>query len=121
MPLRRLLAATALSTATLLAHAGDKGYLGIQIAVDGEGAFWNPTLKAVRIAKVVPGSPADQAGMAAGDSIVEIEGKPVVGAKANDLQPYMQRDVGQQVKLVVRKSNGEVKPVSLIAGPKPAS
>ena len=64
-PLRRPLAATALSTAALLAHAGDKGDLGIQIAVDGEEAFRNPTLKAMRIAQVVPGSPADQAGMAA--------------------------------------------------------
>ena len=59
------------------------------------------------------------AGIAAGDSIVEIEGKPVVGAKANDLRPYMQREVGQPVTLVLRKPSGEARAVSVVAGAKP--
>lgn len=101
------------------AHAGGKGYIGINIAVDGEGAFWNPTLKSVKVAHVLPGSPAEQAGIAAGDLIVEVEGKPVVGAKANELQPYLQREVGQKVRLLVKKPSGELRPVSVVAGPKP--
>lgn len=116
---RSLLTAALLSTA-LLAHAGTKGYLGLGIAVDGEGAFWNPTLKTVKVAKVTPGSPAAKAGIAEGDHIVEIEGKPVAGAKANDLKPYMDREVGQQVNLVIKKPSGELKPVAVTAGPKPA-
>ncbi len=101
------------------AHAGESGYLGISIKAEGEGAFWNPTIKSVKVAKVVPGSPAEAAGIAVGDSIVEIEGKQVEGAKASDLRPYMQREVGQQLRLAVKKPSGEVKTVSVVAGAKP--
>lgn len=116
--LRHLPLACVVSVA-LSAHAGESGYLGISIQVEGEGAFWNPTLKSVKVAKVASGSPAEAAGIAAGDSIVEIEGKPVVGAKANDLRPYMQRAVGQPVTLVLRKPSGEARAVSVVAGAKP--
>ncbi len=101
------------------AHAGENGYLGISIQAEGEGAFWNPTIKSVKVAKVGPGSPAEAAGIAVGDSIVEIEGRPVAGAKASDLRPYMQREVGQQLRLVVRRPSGELKTVSVAAGAKP--
>ena len=109
---------TILLTAAVTALAGGKGYLGIDISVEGEGVFWNPTLKSVKVARVLAGSSADKAGITAGDTIVEIEGKSVVGAKANDLQPYMQREIGQTVKLLVKKPTGEVKPISVVAGPK---
>ncbi len=115
----RLATFALLASLALAAHAGEKGYLGISIAVDGEGVFWNPTLKSVKVAKVSPRSPAEQAGMSVGDFIVEVEGKQVAGAKANDLQPYMQREVGQAVKFLVKKPSGEVKPISVVAGPKP--
>ena len=103
----------------LAAEASEKGYLGLSIAIDGEGAFWNPTLKSVKVAKVAPRSPAEQAGVTVGDQIVEIEGRQISGAKAKDLQPHMQKDVGQRVNMVVRKASGETKPVSIVAGPKP--
>lgn len=101
------------------AEAADRGYLGLSVSVDGEGAFWNPTLKSVRVAKVAPRSPAEQAGIVVGDQIVEIEGKQIAGAKAQDLQPHMKKDVGQRVNLVVKKASGETRPVSLVAVPKP--
>jgi carboxyl-terminal processing protease len=116
--LRYLLAAF-LAAAMFSAHAGGKGYLGINIKVEGEGAFWNPTLKSVKVANVVPGSPAERAGITSGDLIVEVEGKQVLGAKTNELQPYMHREAGEQVKLVVKKPSGEVKPVSVVAGSMP--
>jgi membrane-associated protease RseP (regulator of RpoE activity) len=117
-PIRSITLALLLSVA-LSAFAGGKGYIGISIAVEGEGVFWNPTLKSVKVAKVSAGSPAEQAGMAAGDSIIEVEGNQVAGAKANDLQSYMQREVGQQLKFVVKKPSGEVKSIVVVAGPKP--
>jgi C-terminal processing protease CtpA/Prc len=121
--LRHFCLACLLALATS-AHAGENGYLGINIKVEGEGegegegAFWNPTLKSVKVAKVVAGSSAEKAGIAVGDAIVEIEGRQVVGAKANDLRPYMQCEVGQQVKLMVKKPSGEVRAVSVVAGTK---
>ena len=65
------------------AQSADKGYIGISMAIDGEGV-WNPTLKSVTIAQAVPASPAALAGIVEGDSIVEVEGKQVAGAKAGD-------------------------------------
>lgn len=40
---------------------------------------------------------------------MEIEGKKIVGSKANDLKPYMDREVGQIVHLAIQKSSGEVR------------
>lgn len=107
-----------LLAASFHAVAGERGYLGVALTVDGEGFFLNPTLKTVKIEKVVPNSPAAKAGLQPGDVMLEIEGKKVAGAKANDLKPYMERDVGQTVRLAIQKSSGEVKQVTLVAGPK---
>ncbi|WP_374678014.1 PDZ domain-containing protein [Piscinibacter sp.] len=115
--LRRLCLACLLALATA-AHAGENGYLGINIKVERDGAFWNSTIKSVKVAKVVAGSSAEKAEVAVGDSIVEIEGRQVVGAKANDLRPQMQFAVGQQVKLMVKKPSGEVRAVVVVAGTK---
>jgi C-terminal processing protease CtpA/Prc len=101
------------------ASASGKGYLGLGVNIDGDGPFWNATLKTVTVSKVVAGSPAEKAGVSVGDRIVEIEGRPVSGAKANDLKPFMEREVGQRVKLGLQKASGEVRHVVVVAGPKP--
>ncbi len=98
--------------------AGEKGYLGISLSVEGEGFFLNPTLKMVKIAKVALNSPAAKAGIESGDLLLELEGKKVVGAKANDLKPYLDKEVGQTVRLAIQKSSGEVKQLAVVAGPK---
>jgi C-terminal processing protease CtpA/Prc len=116
---RRSLIVLALCASGAVALAADKGYLGISVKIEGEGVFWNPTLKSARIARVAPGSPAAQAGVAAGDEIVEVEGKRVAGAKGRELQPYLEREVGQPLRLVLKTASGELKPVTLVAGPKP--
>lgn len=103
---------------SLPVSAGERGFLGIGVSVDGEGFFLNPTLKAVTIAKVVAKSPAAAAGIVVGDQIVEIEGRKIQGAKANDVKPYLEREIGQTVRLVLKKSSGEIQVISLVAGPK---
>lgn len=117
--MKRRSLAVALAFAPALLFAGEKGYLGFAVSVEGEGFFMNPTLKSVKVAKVVPGSPADKAGINVGDQIVEVEGRVVAGSKAGDLKPYMEREVGQTVRLGVRKPSGEVGQVALVAGRKP--
>lgn len=114
----QLVGCLAVALASAAATAGDRGYFGFAISVDAEGFFLNPTLNAVRIEKVTPDSPASKAGLDAGDLIVEIEGKTVAGAKAKDLQPFLEREVGQTTRLVVKKPSGLTLPVSLVAGPK---
>ena len=112
--------------AVLLAHAiavqaqdePKPGTLGFAIDVDGDGFFLNPTLKTVTIKSVVPGRPAATAGIKPGDQIVEVEGRPVIGAKARDLQPLMKKNVGETLALRLRKPSGELYTVSLVAAPK---
>ena len=115
------LAVLSLALTTSMAFAGERGYLGLAVAIDGDGFFLNPTLKTVKVEKVVPNSPAAKAGLVPGDLIVEIEGRAVAGAKAKDLQPYLQRDVGESTRMVVKKTNGDTLPLSLVAVPMPVS
>lgn len=101
------------------AHAGPvPGTFGFAINVDGDGFFLNPTLKSVTIKSVVPGRPAATAGIKPGDQIVEVEGRQVLGAKANDLQPLLKKNVGETLRLRLRKPSGELYAVSLVAAPK---
>jgi len=113
MPLTRVLLAAAFATATFAAQAAEPGVFGFQVSVDGEGFFLNPTIKEVRIDKVLAKSPAEAAGIAAGDVVVEIEGHAVTGTKADVLKPYLKREVGQATRFVIRKPDGSVKTLTL--------
>ncbi len=104
---------------TALAQDDPKpGSFGFSIDVDGEGFFLNPTLKSVTIKSVVPGRPAFDAGIKAGDQVLQVEGKPVAGAKARDLEPHMKKNVGEKLNLRLRRPSGEVYSVTLVAAPK---
>jgi C-terminal processing protease CtpA/Prc len=118
MKLRRLLLALPLLMLATGAWSADQGYFGISVAVDGDGFFLNPTIKSIKIEKVVPNSPAAKAGVVPGDVLLEIEGHPVAGTKADVLKPYMQREVGQSTRLLVKKTTGEVVSLVLVASPK---
>jgi C-terminal processing protease CtpA/Prc len=121
------LRAVAVAVLTLLtftlapAHGEDaKGFFGLAVAIDGKGFVLNPTLRSVTVQKVEPKSPAANAGIAPGDQIVEVEGKTVAGTKAKELQPLMQKKVGQSLHLVLKHPNGETFKVVLIAIARPA-
>jgi C-terminal processing protease CtpA/Prc len=116
-----LLAVAALLTFPIARQAQAEpvpGTFGFAIDVDGEGFFLNPTLKTVTIKSVVPGRPAATAGIKPGDQIVEVEGRPVLGAKASELQPRMKKNVGETLSLRLRKPSGDLYVVSLVAAPK---
>ena len=119
---RTLLTALAAVLASPIAvHAQDKpkpGTLGFAIDIDGDGSFFNPTLKTVTIKSVVPGRPAATAGIKPGDQIVEVEGRQVPGSKAGDLQPLMKKNAGDTLALRLRKPSGEFYAVSLVAAAK---
>jgi S1-C subfamily serine protease len=98
-----------------VAWGADRGYFGLSIAVDADGSFLNPALKSVTVENVTPNSPAAKAGLVAGDRIVEIEGHPVAGTKADVVKPYLERMVGQTTQMVVKKAHGEIVSVTLVA------
>lgn len=110
-----LLIASLLCLAT--AQAGEPGGFGFNAAISVNGVF-SPTLVAVKIAKVNPNSAADKAGMKIGDEIIEIDGHQVPGAKASDIQQLMVKEVGQTVAMKLKRENGEVFSLKMVATPK---
>jgi S1-C subfamily serine protease len=73
---------------------------------------------AVMVAHVEPGSPADRAGIVAGDIILTLDGTPVTGA--DDLIQLLGGDkIGHTVEIEARR-NGEHRRVTLVPGERPA-
>jgi C-terminal processing protease CtpA/Prc len=97
----------------------ERGWFGMSVKAEGAGFFLNPTLTTATIEKVEPGSPAARQALAVGDQIVEVEGHAVAGSKAKELEPLMQKAVGETLHLRLRRQNGQVYPAALIAVPKP--
>lgn len=97
------------------AWAGERGYFGFAFSLDAEGAFWNPTIRAAKIAKVSPKSPAALAGIVVGDEVIEVAGKVVAGAKGKDMQAQIEKDIGESVQMKVRHANGEVATITMVA------
>jgi C-terminal processing protease CtpA/Prc len=114
------LAAAALLFSPLASQAAEQGWFGFSLSIDADGIL-NPKLRSIKIEKIFLSSPAAQAGLSVGDMIVEIEGIPVDGAKADTLKAAMQKSVGETLRLKIKRGAEASQDVSLIAGPKPAS
>ena len=95
--------------------AGERGYFGFGFKIDGEGVFWNPTLRSATIQSVAPNSPAAAAGMQTGDEVIEVAGKTVVGAKGKDMQALIEKDIGESVKMKLKHASGEVVELTMVA------
>lgn len=101
------------------AQAEDHGYFGFALNAETQG-FFSPTITRLTIDKVLPGTPAERAGIRAGDRIVEVEGKPVAGSKALDLKASATRLPGQTLHLTLRHADGQVFHAAMVAIPHPA-
>jgi C-terminal processing protease CtpA/Prc len=117
--LRRLLISAplvmGLGPATAQEATGTFGFLA---KVDADGVF-NPRLKSVLIQSVAPGGPAAAAGIAGGDAVVEVEGRPVAGAAASELSKLMKKAPGQKLVLKLKRAEGEPYVVELTAVARP--
>ena len=86
-----------------------RGFLGVELEPD-------PKEDAVRITKVLPGSPAANAGLLAGDALIAIGGDDIPDLKSArmaviDLEP------GDKIKVKVkRKGSAEPLEISIVAG-----
>lgn len=117
-PAARVLASICLVLAVFTAQAdGERGSLGFSVNVDGEGFFLNPTLKSVTIVSVSKGSPAANAGIVAGDMIIEAEGRVIAGSKGRELEPMLKVSVGQSRHLKLKRANGDQYSAVLLAVP----
>ncbi|HEX3396561.1 MAG TPA: PDZ domain-containing protein [Steroidobacteraceae bacterium] len=115
-----LLIAAALSIAPLSLRAAEQGWFGFALSIDADGIL-NPKLRSIKIDKIFPASPAATAGLTAGDTILEMEGIVVDGAKAETLKAAIQKSVGETLRLKIKHGADAPHDVSLIAAPKPAS
>jgi len=79
---------------------------------------FNPTLMTLLVVNVFPGSYAQQMGFAEGDNVLQIDGKVIAGAKANDIKRLADKEEGQLTTFLIRRSNGEEKQITITAGPK---
>ena len=112
---RRIAVALVASAITGFALAdGSKATFGFVAKVDADGVF-NPTLKTVHIQSVQSGMPAALAGVVVGDSILEVEGTKVAGAKASAMAERMKKKAGESVVLRLLRANGETYVVTLVA------
>lgn len=82
-----------------------RGFLGVgiqEVSADLAQSFQLDQTKGALVTNVVPGSPADEAGIKRGDVVVEYQGKPVLDPRS--LQHHVIRTtVGSEVSMVVMR------------------
>lgn len=74
---------------------------GLGLATEG------PSFTALKVARVLPGTPAAEAGLRAGDEIVSVEGRPAGGTRLSDLRERLRRP-GQTLQFRVRRGAAEL-------------
>ena len=93
-----------------------KGRLGFAVQVSTDGMF-SATLTEVKVSAVHPDSPAQKAGLLAGDVITELGGKRIEGSSGLDLKKTIAGvKPGDHLKLVVLRSGKSVA-LDILAGP----
>jgi C-terminal processing protease CtpA/Prc len=95
-------------------------FFGFTLNVDVGGIF-DPMVKSTKISDVQRASPAANAGIKAGDQIIEIAGKPIPGAKASDLRQILPPKIGDALLLRLKRVDQSTFSVTLIAVAKPAA
>lgn len=101
-------------------YAEEKGSIGFsaKVAVDG---FFNPEITSFEIEAVHADSPAEKAGLSAGDMVLAIEGCTIPGCDTDDAQDYMDKKAGEEINLKVKTQEGEEKDIVIIVGEPKAS
>lgn len=66
-------------------------------------------LKTLTVSEVLAGSPAEKAGIIAGDEIRRINGVPSLFLTLSDLNRKMRKKVGKKIKIVIRRNGQNIK------------
>ncbi|MFN8636367.1 MAG: S41 family peptidase [Chloroflexota bacterium] len=82
----------------------DQGRVGLGILIQGQSAPF-------RISSVIPGAPADKAGVKEGDELEAIDGRDVRGLDLRTVSDLLRGEEGQQVSLSLRRRSGADLPV----------
>lgn len=97
-------------------HADEKGSIGFSAKVGVDG-FFNPEITSFEIEEVHADSPAEKAGQNAGDQVIAIGDCVIPGCDTDDVQDYMDKNAGEELKLKVKTQDGEEKEIVIIVGP----
>ena len=85
----------------------------LQGSYEGIGAYVDTTGDYLTIISPIEGSPAEQAGLKAGDQVIAIDGKSMEGVKAEDARLLVLGSMGTQVTLTVTR-DGESEPMQFV-------
>jgi C-terminal processing protease CtpA/Prc len=108
-----------LAVTATLAGAAERGFLGISYSIDGEGFVFNRIVKSVKVNNVVLRSPASREGIRIGDEILEVDGKRIPGSRVSELKPLLDKQAGQTIRIVLRKSSGQTHTVRVALEARP--
>ena len=81
--------------------------IGLSVEVDTDSLFGGKVNK-ILVTKVAPASQALVAGVAAGDEVVQVQGKVVPGAEARVLKPQMEFVPGQPKRITFKRIDGSI-------------
>ncbi len=81
----------------------------------GTGIEINP--KGIYIKNVIPGGPAEKAGLKGGEIITEIDGKSTTGMSLEKAVSMLKGPTGTSVNLKLLLSNGTAQEISIVRGP----
>lgn len=99
--------------------AAEHAFLGVSLD-EGSLAVDGVRREAAAIAEVVDGTPAEDAGLRAGEYVLAVDGEAVVGAEALVAQ-VREREPGTEVTLTVADDAGSVRDVVVVFGVQPSS
>jgi C-terminal processing protease CtpA/Prc len=106
IPSHRYLLALVALAASFSVHAA-QARLGFTVSAETDG-FFSTTLKQVKITSVVPGAPAEQAGLQAGDDVEAVNDVPVAGSSGSKIMDMVHAvRPGDHLRLKVRRKGAE--------------
>lgn len=97
-----------------VAEAREPGWFGIRYRVATEGLIARTIISAT-VVNVAPKSPAASSPIATGDQVLEVEGMPIAGKRAREIEALMSRSAGETLQLRLKHPSGEAYFVILIA------
>lgn len=94
----RTLALIALIALPGVSHAAERGWIGVVYNAQPDGA---------RVKLVLPGTPADEAGLRVGDVLLTVDGEPLAGLDVAGMSGVLTGDVGTTAELALKRGVAE--------------
>ena len=78
--------------------------------------FFSPEVDELIVNKVLPNSPAENAGLKVGHKVLSIEDCNIPGCAASIAKAYLKSDSGIKLNFVVENPNGEIENIIITVG-----